>query len=160
MSNTDYYLWFTLVQEPVSFTRFCNRVKSSLSSQNYWYFSSAENGHNLGSWLLICQLQKRNLPLLGLILSKRKFIYIGYEIMKMKVINNATKLKAIFVLEDWIFEIIFYISFHLINLLKRNISKNWKKIFSVKDFYRKIFFLSNFLKFQMNFVEALGLPRR
>ena len=62
--------------------------------------------------------------MIGFILSKRKFIYIGYEIMKMKVINNATKLKAIFVLEDWIFEIIFYISFHLINLLKRNISKN------------------------------------
>ena len=100
------------------------------------------------------------MSILDWILSKRKFIYIGYEIMKMKVINNATKLKAIFVLEDCIFEIIFYISFHLINLLKEIFQKIEKKIFSVKDFYRKIIFLSNFLKFQMNFVEALGLPRR
>ena len=38
--------------------------------------------------------------MLDWILSKRKFIYIGYEIMKMNAINNATKLKVIFFLED------------------------------------------------------------
>ena len=57
-------------------------------------------------------------------LSKRKFTYIGYEIMKMNAINNATKLKVIFFLEDQIFNNIFYIQFHVMNLLKRNISKN------------------------------------
>ena len=55
---TEYNRYITLVKEPVSFTRFCPKVQSSLSYHNYWYFSSAENGHNLGSWLLICQLQK------------------------------------------------------------------------------------------------------
>ena len=38
--------------------------------------------------------------MLGLILSERKFIHTGYEIMKMNAINNATKLKVIFFLED------------------------------------------------------------
>ena len=62
--------------------------------------------------------------MLDQILSKRKFTYIGYEIMKMNAINNATKLKVIFFLEDQIFNNIFYIQFHVMNLLKRNISKN------------------------------------
>ena len=47
--------------------------------------------------------------MLGFTLSKRKFIYLGYEIMKMNAINNATKLKVIFFLEDYIFDKIFYI---------------------------------------------------
>ena len=38
--------------------------------------------------------------MLDLILSERKIIYTGYEIMKMNAINNATKLKVIFFLED------------------------------------------------------------
>ena len=38
--------------------------------------------------------------MLGFILSKRKFIYLGYKIMKMNAINNATKLKVIFFLEE------------------------------------------------------------
>ena len=62
--------------------------------------------------------------MLGFTLSKRKFIYLGYEIMKMNAINNATKLKVIFFLEDQIFKNFFYIQFHVMNLLKRNISKN------------------------------------
>ena len=62
--------------------------------------------------------------MLDWILSKRKFKYIGYEIMKMNAINNATKLEVIFFLEDQMFNISSYIQFHLMNLLKRNISKN------------------------------------
>ena len=62
--------------------------------------------------------------MLDQILSKRKFTYIGYEIMKMNAINNANKVKVIFFLEDQIFNNIFYIQFHVMNLLKRNISKN------------------------------------
>ena len=82
--------------------------------------------------------------MLGLILNERKFIYTGYEIMKMNAISNVTKLEVIFFLEDQMFNKSFYIQFHVMNLLKRNMSKNKNKIFSVKDFYRKINFLSNF----------------
>ena len=39
----------TLVQEPVSSTRFCPKVQSSLSYHNSWNLSGGENGHNLGS---------------------------------------------------------------------------------------------------------------
>jgi len=38
--------------------------------------------------------------MLGLILNERKFIYTGYEIMKMNAISNVTKLEVIFFLED------------------------------------------------------------
>ena len=87
--------------------------------------------------------------MLDQILSKRKFTYIGYEIMKMNAINNATKLKVIFFLEDQIFNNIFYIQFHVMNLLKRNIF--------CRGFLQKNKFS---IKFQINFVRALGLPRQ
>ena len=54
----------------------------------------------LGHDCQIVNCKTKNLFLLDLILSKRKCIYIGYEIMKMNAINNATKLKVIFFLED------------------------------------------------------------
>ena len=60
----------------------------------------------------------------GLILNERKFIYTGYEIMKMNAISNVTKLEVIFFLEDQMFNKSFYIQFHVMNLLKRNMSKN------------------------------------
>ena len=62
--------------------------------------------------------------MLGLILNERKFIYTGYEIMKMNAISNVTKLEVIFFLEDQMFNKSFYIQFHVMNLLKRNMSKN------------------------------------
>ena len=61
--------------------------------------------------------------MLGLILNERKFIYTGYEIMKMNAISNVTKLEVIFFLEDQMFNKSFYIQFHVMNLLKRNMSK-------------------------------------
>ena len=62
--------------------------------------------------------------MLGLILNERKFIYTGYEIMKMNAISNVTKLEVIVFLEDYMFNKSFYIQFHVMNLLKRNMSKN------------------------------------
>ena len=62
--------------------------------------------------------------MLGLILNERKFIYTGYEIIKMNAISNGTKLEVIFFLEDQMFNKSFYIQFHVMNLLKRNMSKN------------------------------------
>ena len=88
----------TLVQEPCRFTTICTRVQSSLSDHLSWCCSRSENGHNFGSWLWICKLQNLNLSQLDLILSKRKFMYINYEIMKMNSISNATELKVIFLL--------------------------------------------------------------
>ena len=38
--------------------------------------------------------------MLDFILSEKKIIYTGYEIMKMNAVNNATKLEVIFFLED------------------------------------------------------------
>ena len=46
--------------------------------------------------------------MLGFILSKRKFIYLGYKIMKMNAINNATKLKVIFFLKNPLQKIFFF----------------------------------------------------
>ena len=94
--------------------------------------------------------------MLDQILSKRKFTYIGYEIMKMNAINNATKLKVIFFLEDQIFNNIFILVSCNESFKKKYFKKLKKNIFC-KGFLQKNKFS---IKFQINFVRALGLPRQ
>ena len=84
-------------------------------------------------------------------------MYIGYEIMKMNAISNATKLKVIFLLRDQIFLVIFYISFYVINLLKNILKKNEKNNIFCKGFFEKKLFS---IKFQINFVQTIAPPRQ
>ena len=46
-------------------------------------------------------------------------MYIGYEIIELNAMSNATKLKVIFLLRDQIFLLFFNVSFDVINLLKK-----------------------------------------
>ena len=57
----------------------------------------------LGHDCQIVNCKTKNLSLLDLIVSKRKCTFIGYEIMNVNVISNATKLKVIILLRDKIF---------------------------------------------------------
>ena len=84
-------------------------------------------------------------------------MYIAYKIIEINAVSNTTKLKVIFHRRD---QMLLVIIFHFITFnksFKRNIEKKGKKVHFVKDFLEKINFS---IKFQMNFVRALGLPRQ
>ena len=90
------FSYYTLSKKASPLDRFCTKIQSSKISEFLGIFQDQKmdiiSCHD-------CQFSKcknQILSLLSLMSSKRKFIYIEYEIMKLIAASNATKLEQIF----------------------------------------------------------------